>query len=663
MTQHLLTIDWRPEIVAARPTTGSFVLVSSDDAWLTAGGGVSAAIAAVAGPGFASQRAAAVERAGGRIAVGELALTGGGLTGASHVIHAVTLDWRLRRRARGGLLRDLVLAVLDQAACVDATTLLLPHLATGAAGATHHEFNEALDAALATHLQAPTPLRHLIVCGRQVQPSATKAVLVGWPGPDHRDAAIRSLQTAVDDLVARLKGMAASAVTSSRGDDGALHTLATELDAAGYRLAAEHLRIVDRPAELPDATDPAWVPMWRALYAAAAAISAFASHARSERLSGALSAAGSFVGSAALDAMRTIASVGWLPGLLTAGLSRPAEGTKPVEPRPPVEVTPSIPPSPVGRTPDERLAALLLRELDPDTRELLLARLTNEQKRGSDLAKVTEYVLDGASRKALFDIPPGRRRRLAIDHAGLAADETDDNAIVDAILSWLGFDNAQTPRGLSAFRAELSAAAKRAKLEHTVDGASAQAQKAACLVEELIRLVVAFHCGAWLGKDAATFVADDEKLRGSFSKMGIGGLVPTARKLSDALAKNERFAAVYGTRRLLPPGVDQIAPIRNRIAHPGSPLTKADITRLFELALEVIDHLGAGDVPLMPLVVVVVEERRHIQFGHRWSAVTDEGIEEQIHTDEPLVLGQRYFVLPHSNPIRVFPTIVAYTAS
>ena len=106
-------------------------LVSSDDNYLSAGGGVSAALARVAGPMVALERIRIAQ--GVRPVLGDVVRTSAGGLPCRHLYHAITIDFDQSSFQSRDSLRRLVGNLLDRATEDGAESLGIPALGTGAA--------------------------------------------------------------------------------------------------------------------------------------------------------------------------------------------------------------------------------------------------------------------------------------------------------------------------------------------------------------------------------------------------------------------------------------------------------------------------------------------------------------------------------------------------
>ncbi len=107
------------------------VIVSSDDNYLSHGGGVSQAIWAAAGPDFADEVAGARENQTARL--GGVVVTPAGQLNANEIIHAITIDLDRLKPIGPREARELYGKVVDTACVLSHETVALPLLGTGSA--------------------------------------------------------------------------------------------------------------------------------------------------------------------------------------------------------------------------------------------------------------------------------------------------------------------------------------------------------------------------------------------------------------------------------------------------------------------------------------------------------------------------------------------------
>jgi O-acetyl-ADP-ribose deacetylase (regulator of RNase III) len=106
--------------------SGAEVLVSSDDAALSMGGGVSEALRRAAGE-VLYREAREVTPA----QVGDVVVTGAGGLPAKYIFHAVTLDWKRPELPRDALVRRAVRKAMDLLAFLGCRSIAFPSIGAG----------------------------------------------------------------------------------------------------------------------------------------------------------------------------------------------------------------------------------------------------------------------------------------------------------------------------------------------------------------------------------------------------------------------------------------------------------------------------------------------------------------------------------------------------
>ena len=107
------------------------ILVSSDDNHLSAGGGVSRALAVAAGSEIRKECRVLVEKNPPRI--GDVVRTSAGLLNARYIYHAITIDHNRQLFMDEGVLRQLVKNILQQATADNVKSIGMPAMGTGSA--------------------------------------------------------------------------------------------------------------------------------------------------------------------------------------------------------------------------------------------------------------------------------------------------------------------------------------------------------------------------------------------------------------------------------------------------------------------------------------------------------------------------------------------------
>jgi O-acetyl-ADP-ribose deacetylase (regulator of RNase III) len=134
------------------------VLVSSDDNHLTHGGGVSAALWKVAGPGLARH----IRSKKPKLALGEIYPTPAFNLSANRVLHVVTVDFDRPGQLEGASSEQLFKRTMLQAG-YEGRSLGIPLLGAGAAGLDPDEVVHALVEALLFWLDLPTPTSEVTI--------------------------------------------------------------------------------------------------------------------------------------------------------------------------------------------------------------------------------------------------------------------------------------------------------------------------------------------------------------------------------------------------------------------------------------------------------------------------------------------------------------------
>jgi O-acetyl-ADP-ribose deacetylase (regulator of RNase III) len=107
----------------------SEVLISSDDNYLTMGGGVSMALSNACGPELAKHARKLVP-----LRQGDIAVTTAGRLPAKYVFHAVTIDFDTQQRPNAECIETLVKRCFDLAETLGIRSLTFPALGTGSGG-------------------------------------------------------------------------------------------------------------------------------------------------------------------------------------------------------------------------------------------------------------------------------------------------------------------------------------------------------------------------------------------------------------------------------------------------------------------------------------------------------------------------------------------------
>ena len=122
-------------------------LVSSDDNYLSMGGGVSAAIARAAGPALITDARKHIP-----LSLGDVAVTSAGALGAKYIFHGVTIDKTRMTFADTDTIRRVTRKCLEVAVVLGVREIAFPALGTGAAGVPVEPGAEAMTREIASFL-------------------------------------------------------------------------------------------------------------------------------------------------------------------------------------------------------------------------------------------------------------------------------------------------------------------------------------------------------------------------------------------------------------------------------------------------------------------------------------------------------------------------------
>ncbi len=707
--------DSSPDLVVVKPLHCPYAIVSPDDTWLSAGGGVSWSVAKHAGAPVRAAMDELVRQADGALPLACTVVTPGGDTGAERIIHAVVADWDESRVVRHELLAQLLLRVLDQAASLGLAAIVLPTVGTGRANVPFEEFLLHFRAALVEHARARTALREVVLVspwelptgwldelGASVrEPRSPLVVAAQWSAQlvTAIERALRenlsahsvrgALDALLDAIVDRARVVVAPGLPVGLSLPRALRRqiVSTCIDRIegtrrGARVAPTLRALLAASEEDAAGEGVAWVPVWRDLFrvldglpisewvdlVAAVGPMAFPTH-QTEALVRAGVIAGAGSGVSALLPLAGVLGAAWNRLKTSATEVVPDE---PVPAQPPPDQPAGPPPGPTasprvqrpGETPTSRLCDLLLAELTESELRFLTAAVDRKAFKGDFRHRLIEYSLDGDPNALLAHLPLERRWELARRRAGVGDDLLGDEAAVRAaLLAWLGFKATPAPEGVRALRRRLELAGRKAELEQA-DGL-VRVGEASRVLERILKVVLEFHCRAHfeLPFEEVARTKGWPPHNGGVDRLTLGSLFSALQLLDKALHDKESgsawksFHAVYGDRRLLPKGESVLPRIRNMAVH-DRPHVVGDAQKFFSEADELVRFFTDTDRPLFPLVIRV----RGVQeddFGRRlYLAVDDDGREERLHTPVDLVIGRQYHMLPLSNPLRVFPVVV-----
>lgn len=661
------------------PRDARTVLVSSDDVYLSAGGGVSDALLQLGGDELRAEMDRVRDAAGGRLALGTTVATAACGLGAARVIHATTLDYdedseEFKPVALGE--SELFSRVLDHAVELGADHLVLPLLSTGAAGNPLDVALWAFVLALVDHAAVASRLKRVTLALGGVPESALRETdLEGWlrcaprvptlrelaascprpmrvgllkaHGARFGSARIAPLLSAITAGIRVLDGRECSPVDAAerlveRAGGPAKSNLTLDLHAYQGLIATPRLGQLD----------PAWL-------------------GREVRALHRLAASGLFLGELASSAAAyedvAVSEHYFLRGRLLAD----ATAYRRYQPGTPEALRVSPPkalgPTPRGDTPVGRLADLLIEALDQESLAQLQREARSGDRVGEDREVLVEHLLELDPREPLQYLTLPRLRELAAAH-GLSEELPGQERCACAILERLGFTVARPVVGLGQYQRQVADQHARARLAPA--HASDAAVEAGKLLERATKQLLTFHC-RWAFDGEPDTVAHQRGWLGtteSIHRLPLGKLFELAGRLDAQFERDDeepgrRFQQLFGRQKLAPPR--ELASHRNVCAHDrkeGREATEAERRKaaasFLEGALQWLAHLGEEPRRLFPQVIQIRGEQVD-EWGRRtYVAVGDRGEAERLHVAEAHTVGATYFMYPRSNPVRVFPLLV-----
>ena len=181
------------------------VLVSSDDNYLSMGGGVSAAIARGAGPALIADARKHIP-----LSIGDVVVTSAGELAAKYVFHGVTIDKTRMAPADTDTIRRITRKCLDLAVALGVRKIAFPALGTGAALVPAEPGAEAMTREIASFLSADpqvlTRVTLALFTRPYVPPEKIEAfyakvaeLAVQWTGSRRLGALVNELESLLPD--------------------------------------------------------------------------------------------------------------------------------------------------------------------------------------------------------------------------------------------------------------------------------------------------------------------------------------------------------------------------------------------------------------------------------------------------------------------------------
>ncbi len=716
MTLQLDTRSVRVVSSSLVPLAGEVdAIVSSDDGFLSHGGGVSAAIWDAAGN--LGDHGPAL-----RLPVGTVFVSGAGRLPCKHVLHVITKDFVLSENLDAAQLRPTLLHMLRTAEDLGCQSLALPLVGTGAAHLNPRDFAAGLASALAQWWEGPSNLHTIIVSAHVVDPSLVTGPAAVAITPDTGfdglllaaigsapaiDTGAAGLAMAAQDVLAEPWSRRGAALVGLY--EAALLLLAPRAAAAATPGLPELVSIVAQAHTGDSAERHERNALQRAAAAAPWAMRDEAAGETTLTVLAGLRAALTMLGR--LPTLRkpvitqgplhvrldeiTVSSRMALPSMI-AGITTGAvvvanpssplgwksrvslsfDATGPYDGRAATQGEPQTADRPTSRVhsgtqPVRRLHAFLLDMLDTTHLADLSQRLDDERGyQGDPALRLLEYCVR-EERLQDFLASEFRRSELAaaLKKMGLSPDAADAAGLAEQLLCAFGFPPATDPQGL----AQLMAKAGQAR--HAVGTCDQEDILANVLgvstgVEWACRTLLQFVCLTAYGMPAEQWAAGHQaKLlnKGSdLARASLGTLLGCLDRLADDLSESpSRARHIFGVdlaaRRLVPTGLrDGLARLRNTFAHgiAGDPeARRRDARDFLNQAVEFLSYLQSPRIFPRFIALTSIEYDRR---GRRVvKAIDDNNNVEVLFTDEPLEAGKVYMMHPLSNPLRVDPVLHA----
>ena len=351
-----------------------------------------------------------------------------------------------------------------------------------------------------------------------------------------------------------------------------------------------------------------------------------------------------------------------------------------ISPSEPPEIqvgTPSTPPSLTPSSHVRKLAEVLM-ELPEADRTDLLEKLTEMGYRGEDEKRLIEYCTRGDPTEILDELGIRLIRSILKRRYSIEIKPTEPlQKVRNRLLHELGFRIPADVHGLDSARTEMRTrrtellAANRDEIRGHVITGSAQLERC---IRDLLRFICIhlFDTGPEQHfKGQLSGAATD-----NISRAPLGTLLGCLEKLAkeiEAHAKSEHaddasplreLQGPLSAKRLAPQGITGITRLRNAFAHIERDQMdhehRACAAEFFKCAIELLDHWKAPEHRVYP-TIIRIEEIRFDRWNRRTIiARTDDGSEETIVCDDVVTPGDIYFMYPITNPMRVDPILIRF---
>jgi len=653
-------------------------LVSSDDNYLTHGGGVSQALWLAAGE---DEILASISTRGEKWSLGDVVISAAGHLKAEAILHAVTIDFDNNRRLTPSDLAALYTRIFATAESQGFMSVGLPLVASGAGRITPEVSASLLHRSVGDLLASPAAISKIVVAapGERFQVAAEACEpLRRWDGSfwhltkeafsllERRPRLPRSFRSAVEGLF--------EDATSSQWPVRVAVVLDQATELVGEQVAGISQARSVRNSLAHGSVQPRWTAeVTRALLDMLWLV---------EEQTAPNSAASEVAPEAALE------SLAWL-GLETKRLNKPSmrpasgplfeEHSQVADSRSEsksVAVAAAKPSLEAEASADDsshvrRLHRLMLDRLESDGRlkSSVDSQLLGLGYQGDFELRLLEHCIRVDEPADLlsgtFDRPT--LQGIYLDVVGEPAPAALPSAeLVREILYAVSFPSLKECHGPKQVRETIDRSEQLVKVKG-VTAAPAVVHDVARQLEYLCHVLLRFIAKAAFGESPEMYLTRRQSINqpGDLVRSGLGALLIFCEQIIDDLRTTQLPQALTLQRDLgegaLPKGRDALSSVRNAFSHfkPGAPaVSDADALSFLKEARRLTTALAAPEGRLLPYVISI----QSIHFD-RWArrtvkALNDDGMEETIFTDEPLRPGQVYLMYPLSNPLRVDPILV-----
>ncbi|MFH0943832.1 MAG: hypothetical protein V2A76_01430 [Planctomycetota bacterium] len=333
---------------------------------------------------------------------------------------------------------------------------------------------------------------------------------------------------------------------------------------------------------------------------------------------------------------------------------------------PPPTVLPALPQG--GGDPVVRLAEFL-KGLDPLDLQDLIEEGRDKNMTGSDEAVLQEQCLRKSPLDLIRDLLSKSQMKQVLSSRNLPTEGKADE-LAKNILRALGFTVSPPIHGPHQILESLRECHMAALSHDSLKAVSSAVQEGARDLERALKMFLRFQAEHLFQQPIDLLVQERGWLNEPVQPIrnaSLGTLVAATHQMARELGADSegaaaaRYAARYKDRPLMPDrdALAELARLRNLFAHDRteSP-TVEDGRKFLLLARNLMEHWCGDDPPLLPRVVELISARTDEWGRTRLEMRTDAATTEYVYTDRPLEPGQHYFMLAHSNPIRMFPLMV-----